>query len=165
MSNRGIIAGSVVDGTDWKLPNVASATGNGTNTITASDFAVLPTTTCSTSITNSHPIASMLVEVSYGAWLKGNSTTGDVRVGVNVSGSLVSVAGIGGGGAVGWGEILYATSTTYGQHRAMCTYVLPPSATPATFAVHAYRNGSGTVVCDYPTLRVTPLRYVYDQGM
>lgn len=164
MSNRGIIAGAVVDGTDWKLPAVASAFGNGTNTITASGFSVLPTNAASTTMTNPHPFARLLVLAEWGAWLIGNGATGDVRVCLNVTGSLIVNAGIGGGGPIGWGEVLYATGASYQQHRAACTYELPVSATAATFAVYAMRNGSGTVRCDYPVARITPLRYLYDQG-
>lgn len=164
MSNRGIRAGAVVDGTDWKLPSVASAFGNGVNTVTASGFAVLPTTTCSTTVTNPHPFARLLVLAEWGAWLIGNAGTGDVRVCLNVSGSLSVNAGIGGGGPIGWGEVLYATGASYQQHRAACTYELPVSGTAATFAVYAMRQGSGTVKCDYPVVRITPLRYLYDQG-
>jgi hypothetical protein len=164
VSNRGILAGAVVDGTDWKLPAVASAFGNGTNTVVASGFSVLPATTCSTTMTNPHPVARLLVLAEYGAWLIGNGATGDVRVCLDVTGSLLVNAGIGGGGPIGWGEVLYATATSYQQHRAMCTYELPVSGTAATFAVYAMRNGSGTVKCDYPVVRITPLRYFYDQG-
>lgn len=164
MSNRGILAGAVVDGTDWALPSVSSAFGNGTNTITSATFAVLPTTTCSTTMTNPHPFARLLAMAEYGAWMKGNSTTGDVRACLTVSGSLVVTSGIGGGGPTGWGEVLYATATSYAQHRAMCTFELPVSGTAATFDMYAMRNGSGTVVCDYPVIRITPLRYLYDQG-
>lgn len=164
MGDRGIRAGAVVDGTDWMLPDASTGYGSGANTITSATFAVLPTTTASASMTNPHPSARLLVRASYGAWMKGNTTTGDVRACLNVSGDLVVTAGIGGGGPVGWGEVLFATATSYGQHRAMCTYEIPADGS-ATFAMYAMRNGTGTVVCDFPTIRITPLRYLYDQGV
>jgi hypothetical protein len=163
MGNRGIIAGSVLDGTDWKLPAVVQSFGNGANTVTASAFSVLPTTTCSASITNPHPSARLLVMVTYGAWLIGNGATGDIRVCPNASGSLAISAGLSGGngGAVGWGEVLYQTATGYNQRSATITYELPVSASAAVFDIYAYRNGAGTVKCDFPTLRIVPLRYLF----
>lgn len=162
MSNRGIIAGAVLDGTDWKLPAVATGYGNGANAVTSSTFAVLPTTTCSASMTNPHPFARLLVMAEYGAWMKGNTST-DVRGCLNVSGSLVISAGLGGGngGPVGWGEVLYQTNARYNQHKAMCTYELPVSASAATFDFYAMRSGANTTACDFPTIRITPLRYLY----
>lgn len=161
MKNRGILAGAIVDGTDWKLPSIVTAFGNGTNTITSSTFAVLPTTTASASMTNPHPHAKLLVLAEWGAWLVGNSGTGDVRCCLQVSGSLVVAAGIGGGGPVGWGEVLYQQATGTAQRHSACTYELPVSGSAATFDVYAMRNGSGTVNCNYPTIRLTPLRYLY----
>lgn len=162
MKNRGILAGAVVDGTDWKLPAIVSAHGNGSNTVTSASFAVLPTTTVSAAMTNPHPFAKLLVLAEYGAWMIGNGATGDVRACLNVSGSLVVTPGIGGGGPIGWGEVLYQQTTLIAQRHAMCTYELPVSATAATFAMYAMRNGSGTVNCNFPTIRLTPLRYLYD---
>jgi len=163
-NNRGVRGGARVDGTDWDIPAPTAAYGNGTNTITATGFSVLPTTTVSASMTNPHPFANLLIFAEYGAWMVGNGATGDCRACLNVSGSLTISPGIGGGGPVGWGEVLYATLSTFQQKRAACTYELPPSATAATFALYAYRNGSGTVQCNYPVVRLTPLRYVFDQG-
>jgi hypothetical protein len=163
VSNRGIIAGAVLDGTDWKLPAVVQSFGNGANTVTSATFAVLPTTTCSASMTNPHPSARLLVMAEYGAWLIGNTTTGDIRACLSVSGSVSISAGLGGGtgGPVGWGEVLYHTALGYQQRKAMCTYELPVSASAATFDFYAMRNGSGTVKCDFPTIRLIPLRYLY----
>jgi hypothetical protein len=161
MSNRGIIGGGVVDGVDWTLPAVVSAHGNGTNNIAATTFAVLPSTTVSASMTNPHPRARLLVVVDYGAWLLGAAST-DVRACLNVSGSLTVTPGIGGGGPVGWGEVLYASATTgQGQHSAMCTYLLPVSGTAATFALYAEKTGAGTPQCNYGTIMITPIRYVW----
>jgi hypothetical protein len=164
VSNRGIRAGSVVDATDWAMPARQTGYGNGANTVTASAFAALPTNTASCSITNPHPFAKLLVLVEYGAWMIGNTGTGQIYACPVVSGSITVTAGIGGGGPIGWGEVLYETATSYHQHRASCPYELPASATAATFELQAYRNGSGTVKCDFPLIRVTPLRYVYDEG-
>lgn len=159
MPNNGIISGSLIDSVDWKLPAIATASGSGTNAVTSSTFAVLPTTTCSTTMTNPHPEARLLVMAEYGAWLSGNTST-DVRGCLNVSGSLVVTPGIGGDGPVGWGEIIYSAALAYDQQHCMCTYILPISAVAATFAVHAMRTGVNATKFDYPTLRIIPLRYL-----
>lgn len=161
MGAKGIRAGAVVDGTDWKLPAVVQAYGNGSNTVSATTFAVLPTTTVTAQITNPHPFAQMLVMCEYGAWLTPGAAA-NVRIGIAVSGSIAISAGIGNGGPIGWGEIPFAgTASTLGQHSAMCTYELPVSATAATFSMHAMREtANGTVA--FGTIRLTPLRFLFD---
>ena len=159
MSNRGIMAGAEVDGTDWLLPAIVQVFGNGTNAVTSAGFAVLPTTTCTASMTNPHPRSRLLVMVSYGAWM-GAAAGSDVRACLDVSGSLVAGAGIGGGGPVGWGEVLYAASAGSDQRHAMCTYELPVSGSAATFKTFALRTGAGATTCNYPTIRIVPVRYL-----
>jgi hypothetical protein len=159
MRNRGILAGAVVDGTDWDLPGIVTAYGNGTNIVTAASFAVLPTNTCSASITNDHPFASLLILVEYGAWM--SAATGDVRATVSISGSVSSNAGISGSGPAGWGEVLHIATPFYISRKAACTYEIPASATPATVTMESYRVGSGVTHVDYPTIRIIPLRFVY----
>ena len=159
MSNRGIIGGGTVDGVDWLLPAVVKAYGSGTNNVTSTSFAVLPDTPVSASITNPHPRSKLLVIVDYAAWLIGAAAT-DVRASIVVSGSMAVSAGIGGSGAVGWGEVLYATATSSGQHSSMVTLELPVSGSAATIALYAMKSGANTPACNYPTIQVTPLRYV-----
>src|SRR5690348_16423268 len=96
-------AGSKCDATDFALPDVATGYANGLNTIVATAFANLPSIACACSIYNPHPGAAMLVDVRWGAWMKSSASA--VRCCPAVSGSIAVPAGIGGGGAVGWGEI------------------------------------------------------------
>ena len=154
-----IRAGSRVDAIDLVLPDVVTDFGNGTNTVTATAWAVLPTVTCSVDVVNDHPSATMLVDVRYSAWLA--STVGaSLRVGIDVSGALTIAPGVGGGAAAGWGEILLTTyEQTQQQQQASCTLECPPGTT--TIAIWAYRSAaSGTHTCNYPTLRAIPVRYL-----
>lgn len=154
-----IRAGARVDAVDFDLPDPAVGAGSGTNTITSTTFANLPTST-SVSITNPHPSAAMLCLVTLGAWMQAD--TNAVRAAIAVSGSTTIVAGIGGGGAAGWGEVLRCPvlSVTM-QMSTSWTVELPASTTAATFTVQAYREaGSGTQQVNYPTLRVVPLRFL-----
>lgn len=153
-----ILAGAKVDATDFDLPDVVTAFGNGTNVITATTFSVLPTTTCTASITNPHPTANMLTLVAYGAWMV--ATTNDVRMALDISGVTVIAAGIGGGAAIGYGEIPIVSSSTASMHRqATITVELAPGST--TFKTYGMRTTSGTQNINYPTIRLVPLRYLF----
>ena len=151
--------GAKVDVLDFDLPDPAGATagGAGTNTVTATSWAVLPTNTVTVAITNPHPSADMLCWVSYGAWMSASAS--DVRMGLDVSGSVTIPPGIGSGGPRGWGQILQATAATSQQFSGGCTVVVPPGT--ATFKAYAYRSAaSGTQAVNYPTLDVVPVRYL-----
>lgn len=60
-------AGSKITSYDWDLPAVVTAFGNGFNSITATTFTDLPTTSCIAAITNPHPTATMVTLVEFGA--------------------------------------------------------------------------------------------------
>lgn len=155
-----ILAGAKLDAADFDLPDVVTAYSNGTNSITATSFTVLPTTTCTATITNPHATANMLLLVSWGAWMAA-VTANDVRIALDISGALVVAAGIGGGGAAGWGEIPLASTTTASAHfNSMITVELPPGTT--TFKMFAQRSGAtGTHNVNYPTIRLIPLRFLF----
>jgi hypothetical protein len=155
------LAGSKLLADDFQIPDVVTAFANGTNTITATTFADLPTTTCIAAIANPHPTASLIVHVEFGAWMAASANS--VRMCPRVSGSLVLAAGIGSGGngPIGWGEIPLAANSANPQQLQGCgTYTLPASATPATFTMQAFRDSAaGTQNVNYPTLRIIPLYY------
>ena len=154
-----ILAGAKVDATDFDLPDPVLAYGNGTNSLTSSAgvFAVLPTTTCTASITNPHPTAPMLTLVSFGAWCS-MATSGDVRLGLDVSGALTVAAGLNSLTTQGWGEVPFANVSQYSQLHSTITVSLPAGST--TFKVYGYRSAANTATVNYPTLRLVPIRYV-----
>lgn len=154
------LAGSKVLAIDHQLPSVVTAFGNGTNTITATSFTDLPTTSCIAAITNPHPTASLICLVEFGAWMSTNGSA--VRCCPRVSGSTTIAAGIGVGGPLGWGEIpLAGNSANPQQCMGGATYTLPASATAATFTMQAMRDSAAaaTQVCNYATIRIIPLYY------
>lgn len=157
-------AGAFVDATDFALPGdaVAAAGGAGTNTISATTWAVLPTNPVSASISNPHPSLSLLVDCYYGGWLIGAGvSSGGVRAGIDISGSVAISPGVGAGAAVGWGEILFNQTSQPVQCHSMITVELPVSTTAAVFAMHAYRDASGSGwQVNYPTIRLVPRRFV-----
>lgn len=152
-----LLAGAKLDATDLYLPDVVTGYGNGTNTITSTTFANLPTTSCTAAITNPHPTASMLCLVTFGAWLAASANA--VRICPAVSGSVTISAGIGGGGPVGWGEVPLSGNAGTEQHSATIAYELPPGT--ATFTMQAMRDSAtGTQTANYCTLRLAPVRYL-----
>lgn len=152
-----ILAGAKVDAVDFDLPDVVTAFGNGTNTVTATSFSVLPTTTCTAAITNPHPTASMLCMVSWGAWMA--ATAYDVRTAIDFSGAITIAAGIGGGAAIGYGEIPICSTTPSGHYNSMVTVEMAPGTT--TCKMYAMRTTSGTQTVNYPTIRLIPVRFLF----
>jgi hypothetical protein len=145
---------------DYSLPDVVTEYGNGTNTITSTSFAALPTAPVKTSITNPHPGAKMLCIVGFGAW--GSASANDVRLALRVSRAeqdYVS-AGIGSGASIGWGEIPAEALTTTSSMFATVTVSLDPSPIPYVFEVYALRTTAGTQDVRYATVRIVPLRYI-----
>lgn len=142
------------------LPDEIVAFGNGTNTIVtgAATWGALPTTAASVVMTNPSATLDMLVEVAYGAWL--SSTSGDVRLNVIASGGLTILDGVAVGGAAGWGEVPQSTFATSGQFSGKYTCRIPAGAAAVTFVTRGYRSAAaGTQSVNYPTVRVTPLRF------
>lgn len=152
-------SGSKVIAADFIIPDVVATFGNGANTITATTYTDLPTTSCVAAITNPHPTASLLCRVEFGAWI--HATANAIRFCPRVSGSVTIAAGIGLGGPLNYGEIpLTSNSGNPQHHEASAIYTLPVSATPATFTLQAMRDSAaGTQTCSYPVLRITPLYY------
>jgi len=156
-----IRAGSKLDATDLALPDVVTGYANGENTVTATSFADLPTIACAASILNPHPGAAMLVSVFWGAWMSASANS--VRCCPRISGSKTLVAGIGGGGAIGWGEIPVTGSSLYVTGSGHFTTELPASANAAVFTMQAMRDSaSGTQKVDYAVIRVVPIRFVFE---
>lgn len=150
-------AGSKITSYDWDLPAVVTAFGNGFNSITATTFTDLPTTSCIAAITNPHPTATMVTLVEFGAWL--NSGGIAVRCCPRVSGSVTIAAGIGVGGPVGWGEVpVGGNNLNPMQCQGGGVYDLPSGT--ATFTMQAFRDSaSGTEQINYPVIRLIPLYY------
>lgn len=152
-----LLAGAPVDVTDFSLPDTVGGFGNGTNEINATAWTALPTTPLAVDITNPHPTAEMLCLVTLGAW--GIVGTSDARVSIAMSGAANVAAGIGGGGPIGWGEVLQITGSTSEQQQAVWPVELPPGTTTLTVVAYVSADG-GTQQVNYPTLRVIPLRYL-----
>ena len=152
-----ILAGAEGDAVDVDLPDPVSATAGGTfvNTIVAASFSALPTNRVNANVTNPHPTLNMLCMVSVSAWMSASAP--DVRASVDFSGATTIAAGVGGSGALGWGEVITCGTTASNQYSATYPVKLAPGTT--TCEIFAYRTGAGSVAVNYATLRITPLRY------
>lgn len=152
-------AGSRADVTDLALPAEVTATGAGTNTVTATSFTTLPTTGAVASIINPHPTAKLRVRVSYSAICATSDGTG-LWVCPAVTGSTAISAGAGGGGAAGLSEMIYTKATASAAYHASFTVTLPVSANAAVFTMQAYREAAtGTQQVDQPVIRLTPVGF------
>lgn len=154
-------AGRTFKAQDHSLPGVVTEYGNGTNTITSTSFAVLPTAPCQAQILNPHPTKDMLCLVGFGAWMSASAS--DVRIAVRVTRAHQEqiAAGVGGGGPIGYGEIPASALAAITHGHATFTCQLDPSPYPYVFEVYAMRAAaSGTQDVRYATLRILPLRYL-----
>ncbi len=142
------------------LPSVVTGYGNGTNTISATSWTVLPTFTADATISNPSTTYNLLVLVSYGAWM--SSTTNAVRACVGASGGINITPGVGSGGAVGQGEILYHGGTAVvTSHHTSFTCVITAGSSAVTFSWYAYLDtAGGTQQVNYPTTRIVPLQFI-----
>lgn len=160
-----ILAGASLDASDFDLPDdvVDTAGGDGTNTISATSWAVLPTNALSVSIDNPHPELALVVDVHYSAWMKGSGvSSGGVRAGIAVSGAQTISPGVGAGGAEGWGEILYNGNAYSINCAGMFTVTIQPdSDSTTTFTMQAYKDASASSPqVNYAVIRLRPRRYV-----
>lgn len=159
--NADIDEGRLLRGMDYTLPDVVAEYGNGTNSITSTSFAVLPTTPVTAQIYNPHPYSSMLCIVGFGCWA--NAATNDVRVSLRVKRAEQEyiAAGIGAGASIGYGEIPATLLSTLNHFHAVVTCELEPSPNPYVFQIYAMRAAAaGTQDVRYATIRIVPLRYV-----
>lgn len=154
-------AGEIIYSADHAdLPDEVSASGASVNTLAggAATWTNLPTNNISAVITNPSSTRDLLVQVSYGAWL--DTSAGDVRFCIACSGGLTIGDGIGVGGALSWGEIPSVAGTVATQCFATYTAVILAGAAACTFRARGYRSsGAATAHVNYPTLRVTPIRW------
>jgi hypothetical protein len=163
-----ILAGAKVDATDFTLPDPVSAFGAGANAIVsaANVFAVPASFPASVTITNPHPTLGMLCMVRFGAWVVANGQ--DTRVALNATGSNAWTAGSTGPGGTagpnGYSEalIIVGTQANSNSHSKECSFsMVVPAGGSTTLEVQCMRAlTTGTSNCNYPTVRVVPIRYV-----
>lgn len=142
------------------LPAMMTATRSAdTNNITAT--AVWGQTVPFTGNTLVVPAGlSLLALVTSGAWLV--ATAGETRAGVQVSGATTIAAAVDQNGQSAWGQTLYVSNADIGAGTAQATLqrTVVLAAGTNTFTLVAYQSSGGTHQVNYPTLEVTPLRYV-----
>ncbi|WP_073839551.1 siphovirus ReqiPepy6 Gp37-like family protein [Micromonospora sp. CB01531] len=134
----------------WALPDPVNARYNNTNSITATAWANLPNDLVSTLTLP----ADAIVQVEFGAWL-GVPANQNIRVGISHNGA--NPQDLFGGM---WGNVLYAAqlSEQAGGEMRFFSATARLAVGTHTFRAKAYMSG-GTGGCNYPMLRVTPIRW------
>lgn len=143
------------------VPDPTSAAGSGSNTITSTSYAALPTTPISCAITNPSSDFDLLVEVTISAWLISNGTV-ELTCSVNGTGGMSFAAGsTGNGHAITQGENLITTSSAATMHQSKLPVIIPAGAAAVTFAFYAKRNtASGSEFVNQPAIRAVPIRFM-----
>jgi hypothetical protein len=152
----GIVAGGRIDAGDLLIPDPQVGVGSSTNVVTSTSWAVLPTNPATTSMVNPHASANLLCLICYTAWVK-SATTGWLQAGFTLSGDTVMAAP---GPGDGIGDILSAYASMPWAH-TMGTVPVELAPGTTTCDMVARSSGTGTQNCDYPVIRIVPLRYVW----
>lgn len=145
------------------IPDPVSNGANGSNTITSTSYAALPTTPISVSITNPSSVYRLLVDVRISAWMASTVTTVELTASVNGSGGMTFAAGsTGNGHAVAQSENLLTTlGSTAQQYASSVPIIIPAGAAAVTLAMYAKRNSaSGTQSLLQPVIRAIPMRFM-----
>lgn len=143
------------------VPAPVNASSSGTNTITSTSYAALPTSPASVALTNPSADFALLVEVTISGWMASNGTV-ELTASVNGTGGMTFAAGsTGNGHAVSQGENLLAVDTTAASHQSTLPVIIPAGAAAVTFAIHAKRaSASGSQIFNFPAIRVVPIRFM-----
>jgi hypothetical protein len=142
------------------LPSPVNAFGNGTNAVTAAAgvWQTLASANAVANITNPSDVYNLICLIFFGAWQL--TTTGDVRMGINVTGGVVSDPEIGPNSPLGYGLTPQSTFTTSSQGMGMFKLVIPPNVAAVTLTAQGKRSaGSGGQNVNYPTIEIVPFRY------
>jgi hypothetical protein len=143
-----------------QLPAAVKIGGNGTNVIAAAanTWANLPTTTAVVTITNPSSTFKLVCLVFFGAWMQ--SSVGDVRAGINITGGVVSDPDPGDNSPAGYGLMPLTSSTTPVAQMGMFQLDIPPGAATVTLTMQGRRsNGTANAQVNYPTINVVPQHF------
>lgn len=141
------------------LPASVSGMGNGTNSVTATagTWQTLTGAGITVQFTNPSPDFDLVCDVYYGAWMA--ASTGDVRMGVALTGGLTATPAPGVNQPVGWGLIAMTQQTTADQHMGYFQVTIPAGAATVNFIAQGYRSAASTAAINYPTIYVVPRKY------
>lgn len=143
------------------LPANQSASGGGTNNVTAAVNVWQDLTSAPASVSMTNPSADfdLVVNVHFGAWM--SASAGDVRMGLVLSGGLtVATPGPGVNNVIGWGLLPMTSQTTTDQHMGFMQVTIPAGAAAVTFKAWGLRtNGAATAQVNYPSINLVPDRF------
>jgi hypothetical protein len=133
----------------YGVPVSAVSNGGAPQAISATSFAPVPGISPIT-MTFERPA---LVIVTLGAWMI--ASTGDIRVGIQLSGATVQAPE-----APNWGQVMYLANGGGITNQTTCQKIIQVNAGSTTFTAVGRQTGGGTKQCNYATLQVAPIRWV-----
>lgn len=133
----------------YGVPPSVVSNGGAPQAISATSFAPVPGINPIT-ISFARPA---LVIVTLGAWLV--SSTGDLRVGIQLSGATSQAPNV-----PNWGQVMYLAAAGSISNQTSCQKVVQVNAGSTTFTPVAYQQSGGTKQCNYATLQVAPVRWI-----
>lgn len=144
------------------LPANVTAFGNGNNTLAgaATVYTTLPTNPASAVMANPSTDFNLVVNVFFGCWM--SVTSGDVRMGIALSGGLTisppNNPGV--NQPSGHGLYPFTQSTSLDQHMGFMQVTIPPNVAAVTFTAQGSRSiGTATAQVNYPSINLVPDRF------
>jgi len=137
-----------------EVPGAQVASGQSTNTITATSWATFPGVNVSVDVTV--PAGrTLLTSIEFGGWFV-KPVGVDLRCSV-MGGGATSLAA----NAPNWGAVLWGSAGVEVGSQMFATRTIQLGAGTTTLSMVAYRSGSGGAAnINYPVMTVTPLRWV-----
>lgn len=144
------------------LPTAVNVGGVGSNVITSTGFAALPSSPLSGAITNPSSVYNLECDVTFGAWVAAGATTMQLQGGVALSGGMsVAADALGSGGIVATGQLILTQNVDPHSAQSSFQVIIPAGAAAVTFTVQAKRTvATGTSIYNAPYLTVQPRRFI-----
>jgi hypothetical protein len=143
-----------------QLPEPVTGFANGPNTFLGAVgvWGVLPTNTFNVQITNPSDTFDLVCFVFFGAWLV--AAGGDVRMGVDVTGGVVSDPDPGANSPAAFGLMPdEGANNLTSSHMGVFRLNIPAGASTVTLTPKAFRSAASSTNVNYPVIEVVPFRY------
>ena len=142
------------------LPAAVSAAGGSGNSVTAAinTWQTITPNGAAVAITNPSTTFDLMCLVFFGCWLS-IATSGDVRMGINVTGGVTSDPDPGSNSPVGFGLLPLTSSSSAQGQMGMFQLLIPAGAGAVTLTAQARRSVANAATANYPSINVIPWRY------
>lgn len=144
-----------------QIPAPTSGTGGNSNPITAAInvWQTIGPNGVAVNVTNPSTTFTMVCLVFFGGWMN-IATSGNVRMGINVTGGVTSDPEPGPNSPVGFGMMpLTSVAAVSQQCMGMFQLEIPPGVAAVTLTAQGQRSVANTANINYPAINVIPIRY------